>query len=287
MSVCGDLSGGWAVPGDHKDLLSWGAPRQIIRGFTEPRQSGTMARLKLVQAGVARDRVHRGVALADKRLPITVPILRGLISIWALTHSKLDSAAQAERYDCVLLQAAAALCFFGFFRAGELTVPMPTAFDERVHLAWGDVDADNANPPSSVRVHLKRSKCDQLGNGVDVYVGRTGTDVCPVALTLRYVTERGPSPGPFFKRFDGSPLTKAFFVVRVRRALQEQSIDPQRYAGHSFRIGAATAAAQAGLEDSVIQALGRWSSAAFLRYIRTSRESLAAFSRQLGATGNT
>ena len=113
--------------------------------------------------------------------------------------------------------------------------------------------------------------------GLGTRLGLTGTDVCPVALTLRYVTVRGPSPGPFLKRFDGSPLTKTFFVASV---LEEQSIDPQR---HSFRIWAATAAAQAGLEDSVIQALGRWSSAAFLRYIRTSRESLAAFSRQLGA----
>ena len=105
------------------------------------------------------------MALADKRLPITVPILRGLISTWALTHTKLDPAAQAERYNCVLLQATAAFCFFGFFRPGELTVLTPTAFNERVHLAWGDVAEDDANPLSSVRVHLKISKCEQLGNG--------------------------------------------------------------------------------------------------------------------------
>ena len=78
---------------------------------------------------------------------------------------------------------------------------------------------------------------------MDVYVGRTGTDVCPVALTVRYVTESGPSPGLFFKRFDGSLLTKGFFVTSVRQALQEQSVDPRRYAGHSFRIRAAMAAA--------------------------------------------
>ena len=37
---------------------------------------------------------------------------------------------------------------------------------------------------------------------------------------------------------------------------------------HSVHIGAAMAAAQAGLQDLTIQALGRWSSTAFLRYIR-------------------
>ena len=148
------------------------------------------------------------------------------------------------------------------------------------------VAVDSAVPPASVRIHLKRSMCDQLGSGVDIFVGRTGTDVCPVALTIEYVRRRGPTPGPFFRRRDGTPLTKAFFVARVREALVEMGMESHQYSGHSFRIGAATAAAQAGFEDSVIQALGRWSSTAFLRYIRTPRDQLAAFSSRLASAGN-
>ena len=56
-------------------------------------------------------------------------------------------------------------------------------------------------------------------------------------------------------------------MARVREALRSHVLNPREYAGHSFRIGVATAATQAGLEDSVIQALGKWNSAAFLRYI--------------------
>ena len=45
-------------------------------------------------------------------------------------------------------------------------------------------------------------------------------------------------------------------------------LDPSRYKGHSFRIGAASYAEDRGLSDAQIRMLGRWKSNAFLRYIR-------------------
>lgn len=46
-----------------------------------------------------------------------------------------------------------------------------------------------------------------------------------------------------------------------------------------------TSAALAGVEDSTIQLVGRWQSAAFLKYIRTPQEKIAALSRVLAAQG--
>ena len=49
-----------------------------------------------------------------------------------------------------------------------------------------------------------------------------------------------------------------------------------RYFGsHSFRIGAATTAAAAGVPDHLTQVLGRWTSNAYMPYIRTPRSTLA------------
>lgn len=263
------------APATMRTYLAGVRHAQIMRGFPEPSQSGSFPRLKLVQAGVARARLTRPMPTPRQRLPITLDILSGLLDTWSRPTEGMHA------HDRALLKAAVTVCFFGFFRSGEITVPSVTGFNERIHLAWGDVATDNRTPPSILRVHLKKSKCDQLGKGVDVYMGRTGARVCPVTETLTYVELRGSMPGPFFRFRDGTPLTKAAFVTRVRLALGSLGLEAREYAGHSFRIGAATAAAEAGLEDSVIQSLGRWSSSAFLQYIRTPRERLACYSRSL------
>ena len=136
-----------------------------------------------------------------------------------------------------------------------------------------------------VRVFLRRSKTDQYGRGTELFLGATGDELCPVEAVKSYVACRGTSPGGFFSCESGTPLTKPMFVNSVRTALMRAGILQTGYSGHSFRIGAATAAAQAGLPDSVIQALGRWSSSAFLRYIRTPREELAQFATPLARLG--
>ena len=45
--------------------------------------------------------------------------------------------------------------------------------------------------------------------------------------------------------------------MAVRQALESAGVQAANYAGHSFRIGAATTAAACGMENSTIQTLGR------------------------------
>jgi len=98
---------------------------------------------------------------------------------------------------------------------------------------------------------------------------------------MHYMSIRGVNAGPFFVLKNGNPLTKSLFTARIRDALHAIGLPEDNFAGHSFQIGAATAAAYAGIEDSVIRTMGRWSSSAFLVYIRTPRERLALFSKHL------
>ena len=77
------------------------------------------------------------------------------------------------------------------------------------------------------------------------------------------------------------PLSKSKFVDHVRDGLRKANLPAQDYAGHSFRIGAATTAAVMGLEDSAIQTLGKWESSSFRRYIRQDPHFLASVSPTL------
>ena len=205
-------------------------------------------------------------------------MLRAMLDIWTAAP---NSESSSHSFNLAMLRAAASTCFFGFFRSGEITVPSRSTFDPLIHLAWGDVAVDGSLPPSSVRIHLKRSKCDQLGRGVDIFLGRSGSPTCPVEEIIRYVSPRGPAPGSFFRLADRSPLTKAAFVGHVRSALTTMGLGAHLYARHSVRKSAATTAAEAGLEDSIIRLLGRWNSDAFHRYIRTPRETLAGFTSRM------
>lgn len=131
---------------------------------------------------------------------------------------------------------------------------------------------------------LRHSKTDQFGAGVRLYLGHMGDTLCPVAAVLGYLAIRPSNPGPLFVFQDGTPLTRAHLVTHIREALSSGGVDTTHFAGHSFRIGAASAAARAGFSDSFIQALGRWKSSAFTAYIRTPVNELIAVAARLATT---
>lgn len=239
---------------------------QISRGLADPSLSG-FCQLEYVLKGIRRG----GAALPKRhRLPITTEILR-------LIHRKWSQ--EAVCYDRVMLWAAFNLGFFGFLRAAEFTCN-PTS-DPSLWLAVADVQVDSHLNPQCISVHLKHSKTDPFGAGVVLFLGATGCELCPVVSMLAFLAIRHPSPGPLFVFQDGSLLSRNRLVAALRQVLSSVGIRVSPFSGHSFRIGAATTAAKAGISDSMIKTLGRWKSTAFMSYIRTPRESLTSISGTL------
>ena len=242
----------------------------ISEGLDDPFQP-SLNRLQYVLQGIKRCE-SRERSKERERLPITPNILRKVKSVW-------DPSASDP--DIIMLWAACCLGFFGFLRAGEMTVPSDTSYDPSVHLNRSDIAVDNPEAPTVIRVTIKQSKTDHFCKGVNLFLGKTSTDLCPVEVMLNYLMRRGPKAGPLFWFADHHYLTRQRLVGAVRDALRRAGVDQSKYNGHSFRIGAATTAAVNGLEYSIIKTLGRWRSIAYMQYVQIPRDQLANYSKLL------
>ena len=64
------------------------------------------------------------------------------------------------------------------------------------------------------------------------------------------------------------------FLSSLQDLCTLSGINNKGYSGHSFRIGAATSCAKRGIEDHLIQSLGRWRSNSYKTYVRVSKNAI-------------
>ena len=115
-------------------------------------------------------------------------------------------------------------------------------------------------------VWIKQSKTDSFRQGLSIVFNRTELLLCPVAALLAYLVVRGNSEGPLFL-LCGKLLTRPKLVLKLRKAVAATGLQPEKYAGHSFRIWATTTMAVCGVPVDVIKTLGRWKSKAYQLYV--------------------
>ena len=111
-----------------------------------------------------------------------------------------------------------------------------------------------------------------------------GSPISPVDVILLYLAVRGNRTGPLFILADERMLTRQLFSTFLDNILDEMHLNRGEFNTHSFRIGAATSAKEAGIADSLIMMLGRWQSNAYQRY-KTPPETLAKLSKTLVTGG--
>lgn len=223
----------------------------IEQGFRNPLEN--CLRLERVLRGIKR--THGNSTSA--RLPVTIDVLRTLRSQLELT-----------RYDDILFWAACCLGFFGFLRCGEFTTPTCSSFNKDYHLSIDDISVDRHISPNYMMVKIKASKTDPFRKGVTLRLETSGSSICAVRAVLQYLHARGNAAGPLFIQRDGKPLTRTILSRWLQSTANRAGLKGT-FSGHSFRIGAATTAALAGIPDHLIKTLGRWESNAYQLYIRT------------------
>jgi len=195
-----------------------------------------------------------------QRLPITMTLLRQIKDELARAPDFLPS-------DKLMLWSAFTLAFYGFLHSSKFTSPLATQFNPLVHLCFTDVSFTSEG---CFTLHLKSPKTDPYHQGCSLLIALSLRFICAVrelrkCLSLRSIS--GASPLYVFQSI--AYLTRAKVTSTLCILLQCLSIPTELYASHSFTIGAAMTAAEAGLPPWLIQTLGCWSSNCFTLYIRT------------------
>ncbi len=126
-------------PGSIKTYLAAVRHLQIASGLPEPRHSESMAKLCLVETRAKKEYSKP----SRPWRPITPVILRGIREIWS---------PNATEFDVIMLWAAVCVCFFGFFRSGEITTPSEAQFNPNRHLTVADLAWNNPADPQVLRI---------------------------------------------------------------------------------------------------------------------------------------
>ena len=192
---------------------------------------------------VRADPVHR-------KLPIRIEHLLSFIAV----------ARSTGNYDDLLFATIMACCFYGCHRSGELVLKSKKDVDWRKIIKRSSLHFS----PGYAGYRLPYHKTDPFFRGTDILFSNQDS-ANPVMLLQEYVPRRDVVHGArraLFLREDGSHPTRAWFDAKLF------SYVDRSFGGHSPRAGGATFYASLGLSETIIMALGRWSSEAWKIYIR-------------------
>ena len=193
------------------------------------------------------------------KLPLRIAHLQAFLNVAHCTGS----------YDDLLFVTIMSCAFYGCHRMGELVQKNDNSlFDWRKIIKRSSLIFENGH----VQYHLPYHKGDPFYRGTDVlFMSQEVAN--PIFLLQQFVSLRDSHHGAkaaLFLRENGAHPTRSWFDVKFFAILD------RRFGGHSPRAGYATFLASLGVSETIIQAIGRWSSEAWKIYIRENPSVRAA-----------
>ena len=205
------------------------------------------------------------------RMPVLVEHLELLWELLPLDNSMSENEKAAFWSICML-------AFFGSFRMSEILTKNARTVDPRTELLCRDVEVLERKVGNRkvkfLRVHLKSPK-ESRGNkeSIKVEVFSTGNKFCPVEAFNKYKEGFGvlqKNNAAFRRDWSGEAISQRYFSAKLKKFFKPY-IRYGTLTGHSFKSGLSSLLGEAGFSDDQIMSLGRWSSSAFLRYIKLGR----------------
>jgi hypothetical protein len=117
--------------------------------------------------------------------------------------------------------------------------------------------------------------------------------ICPTRAMHAYLASRGPmGPDELLMQVrepagtaggepHWGPLTYTTFLALTKATIRKAGVDPDKYAGHSYRRGGATWAMAIGIPIPAIKAIGDWKSEAYLLYCEITAQTRRAAAQQM------
>ena len=246
------------------------AVRNLHLEYGLPDPTANSILLPRVMKGIKR---ALGTAVTRTRLPLTNALIRKIIDQLLVDKSLLP-------HDRKMLQAAILLAFYGFLRCSEFAAQDHTGANQPSAATRESVSVVYHHLQPALKFHIKQSKTDPYAKGMDVYIGKATPPYCAVTAMLEYLALSNLSSSACLFHYEsGLPLTRCRLTSKVRSLLLQAGVsNANQYAGHSFRIGAATTAAACDIPEWKIRMMGRWQSDSVLRYIRTNPTELTSVS---------
>lgn len=223
------------------------------------------SRVKKVMHGIRRSLHH----VPNKKEPILIEDLREMIKEIPL-YKNGKEWPRGYRNRAMLL-----LCFSGAFRRSEVT-------------SLNVEDLSYAR--DGMRVMLRRSKTDQLGQGhLKLIPYGKSLETCPVLAVKDWLKISKIRSGPIFRGIDkfGRLLDKACVPVTVEALVKNnpyiRKLGSKKYAGHSLRAGFVTTAVMNKVDfDLIMQQTGHDSYNSLRDYIRRGRSFSEAAAGMVG-----
>ena len=221
-----------------------------IRGFQDPQDSFLLNKFMIG--------IKRMSTASDQLQPITVQRLTELIG--------LVETLRTTSYIKKLLKAVFSLLYHGCLRISELAKSGRADHALRHHQAKYQFSFPRGKP-TSVTLHLNSFKHSKEPVKIKI-MSSSDPMICPVQLLDNFQNIR-PHSTYLFCEQNGNPISRSFVVRWLNKLVAKSSFANLKINTHSLRIGRTTDLALAGASDAYIRQAGRWSSNAYLKYIRS------------------
>ena len=226
-----------------------------MKNFSNPAASFKVAKCLKGASKASLSKIKVGSNCTRKRLPITKQILENLID--SIDHLELDS------YDHILYKALFLLTFYACLRAGEVV----NSNNRSNIITFQQVKYLDKGNKSEFEITFERYKHSKEPLTL-LLKSANQPEYCPVKALKNYLSIRGKSDGPIFFDKTKKTISRNRFAKILKQTLKIAGYNEKHFNTHSFRIGRTTDLALKNVPLSLIKAIGRWKSNAFMKYIK-------------------